>query len=103
MIQQVVPATQNMTAAITAFGDRAKKEYNDYNVQLKKISQQQKKAGKKTISLEQSVSKAFKASLKKRGVDAKFFEMKRFQDQKSSYYKVFKNSTKKNKSRKSSS
>ena len=34
MRQQVVPATQNMTAAITAFGDIAKND-NDYNVQIK--------------------------------------------------------------------
>jgi len=95
MLKQVVPAANDMTGAFTRFGQRAKDKLTEYDVQIEKTSAKIKKAGKKTITVENSVSAAFKKDLKKRGVADKFFNMRRFQDQKAHITKYIKQLPKK--------
>lgn len=95
MLQQVVPATQNMTQAVTNFKNKAVSDLEAYDIKIQKITAQQKKAGKVTKTVENSVSAAFKKELKKRGVADKFFQMKRTQDQKAHITKYLKSLPKK--------
>lgn len=95
MLQQVVPATQNMTQAVTNFSNKAKADLEVYDTKIQQITAQQKKAGKVTKTVENSVSAAFKKELKKRGVADKFFQMKRTQDQKAHITKYLKGLPKK--------
>lgn len=100
LLKQVMPAANNMSLALTNFADKAKKRMQDYDAQIEKTSAKIKKAGKKTITVEGSVSQAFKKDLKKRGVADKFFNMKRFQDQKAHITKYLKQLPRKTKAEK---
>lgn len=100
MLKQVVPAANDMSGALTNFANRAKQRLTDYDTQIEKTSAKIKKAGKKHITVENSVSVAFKKDLKKRGVSDKFFNMKRFQDQKAHITKYIKQLPKKTKAEK---
>ena len=100
MLKQVVPAANDMSGALTRFSQRAKDKLTEYDAQIEKTSAKIKKAGKKTITVEGSVSAAFKKDLKKRGVADKFFNMRRFQDQKAHITKYLKQLPRKTKAEK---